>query len=102
MKTKSNADRFCELAEQIVNATPPTFRREFPTIENIVLELMRKHWGHMGNGESSSDSAAIEIAINQLLDKAKELNFIAAHQGEEIGAMGITIRDENGEDEVSR
>ncbi|MGO9111203.1 MAG: hypothetical protein ACLP9L_18415 [Thermoguttaceae bacterium] len=38
----------------------------------------------------------------KLLDKAKELNFIAAHQGEEIGAMGITIRDENGEDEVSR
>ena len=102
MKTKSNADRFCELAEQIVNATPPLYERQFPPIENIVLELMRKHWGFMGNGESYSDSAAIEIAINQLLDKAKELNFIARSYDEEIGPFGVTVRDEFGNDEVSR
>ena len=93
-KKQSNADRFCELAEQIVNATPA------PTLPNyqipvIVLTVMKSAWDNYGGFEEPySDASAIERAVNDLLDHAKELGLHVCHQGEEIGAMGITVREE--------
>jgi len=52
-----------------------------------ILELMEATWTNHGElGEPYSDLAAIEIAINELIDYARERGCRVTWQNEEIGS----------------
>jgi len=69
-------------------------------IADQVIRIMTEQWDQIGPDLPRNDDGtfylpdAIEVAVNELLDKARELGFICSHQGEEIGAMGICVREE--------
>lgn len=65
-----------------------------------VLEFVETNWDTVGIDIPHDDQGlfnvpdAIEVAVNELLDHARDMGYSVKHQGEDIGVMGVCVREE--------